>query len=376
MLGNEPKHRLSQLERLTLVGGEELERAVGRLVRQLTEFTFQDHFSTIDVARVRAAADFYSKEPWLSSPESFFPAPLQPPTVTETLVHGLSNGSIVDLSFPSHYTVVCPLFQAEYDRCAANHTVRARWWKHAEPPTATMIAVHGWTMGDQRVNSLAFLPGVFYQRGLDVILVELPYHGTRKGSETDVFPSPDPVRTTETVAQAVWELRQILRLVRSTVHAPVGAMGMSLGAYLVSLWAGLDAMDFCIPLVPLVAMDEVAWGAITRHPQFREWERAGLSFDLLQRALRVHSPLAHRLRCPKERAFIVTGIGDKLLPPRQAKLLWDHWKRPKILWLTGGHGAHIQRARAFDEILGFLTGLGYAGPIGDDQHPLSSLVPE
>ena len=84
------------------------------------------------------------------------------------------------------------------------------------------------------------------------------------------------------------------------------------------------------------------------------------------------TPVALQDLAGKKRAFIVTGIGDKLLPPRQAKLLWDHWKRPKISWLTGGHGAHIQRARAFDEILGFLTGLGCAGPIGDDQNPLRS----
>jgi hypothetical protein len=35
--------------------------------------------------------------------------------------------------------------------------------------------------------------------------------------------------------------------------------------------------------------------------------------------------------------FIYAAIGDRLVTPQQAVALWEHWDRPDIRWLQGGH---------------------------------------
>ena len=56
LLGTSPEARLTQFERLTLVGGSELERAVGWLARQFSEIDPGADFGVLDVAAIRQAA--------------------------------------------------------------------------------------------------------------------------------------------------------------------------------------------------------------------------------------------------------------------------------------------------------------------------------
>ena len=44
--------------------------------------------------------------------------------------------------------------------------------------------------------------------------------------------------------------------------------------------------------------------------------------------LAVHSPLTYQPLIPKERLMVIAGAGDRLAPPKHARLLWDHWDRP------------------------------------------------
>ena len=184
--------RLSKFERLTLVGGAELDRALAAIAAQFSQVNFQTQIVELDIGLISEAAQFYSKPGWLQDPASFFVAPQAVPTVREVGVHGLSDGQIIDLSFPSSYQVQKSDFENEYRGYSENLTVHARMWKHSTPAPATMVTLHGWSMGDQRLNSLAFLPGVFYQMGLDVVMLELPYHGRRTPKSQQVgsfFPS-------------------------------------------------------------------------------------------------------------------------------------------------------------------------------------------
>ncbi|MCB0337724.1 MAG: hypothetical protein KDD62_15515, partial [Bdellovibrionales bacterium] len=179
ILGNSEEYRLSRFERLTLVGGEELEKALVWLSRQLAGFAYADKLGPVDIPLLLAAGQHYRKKYKVGQQHKYFKLPKEPPTVTLHPVHGLKDGRILDLVFPSCYTVQHPAYKEEYSELIANQYVHARMWKHHEKSPATVIAIHGWTMGDQRINSLAFQPGFFYQLGLDIVLVELPYHGRR-----------------------------------------------------------------------------------------------------------------------------------------------------------------------------------------------------
>lgn len=368
VLNNAPGSRLSQFERLTLTGGLELERALAWISRQLTSFTYTHRAESFQAQEFFDAAAFYSKgaASWLSQPTMFFAPPESPPVVEEVAVHGLQDGEIVDVRFPSCHRPLYEPYREEAQRYPENQIVHTRIWRHREGNRPTIVAVHGWTMGDQRINSLAFMPGLFYRLGFDVALVELPFHGRRKPALAGdlngfLFPSLHLGRTNESMGQAISDLRSLKLYLEQRGSTAVGCIGMSLGAYLGALWGTLDELAFCVPIVPMVSMAEVAWEVITREPSFEPLLRSGVTLDTLEGAYRVHCPLSYPPQTKRERVLILAGIGDKIVPPRQPKLLWDHWKRPRLLWFRGGHVAQFKRSQTFSDVLSFFQDLGY-GP--------------
>lgn len=362
MVDSKPETRLSAFERLTLTGGSELERALAWFMKQVAGFAYSPHIGDLSVHDAFEASKFYADSRW-ASPESFFIQPTALPVFSAHIIHGLEDGEILDLSFESQYEVQNPKFKIEFDSQPENKIVHARYWRHHSGALGTVIALHGWTMGDQRTNSLALLPGVFYRAGLDVALIELPYHGRRRpagSGKTDFFPSSHLIKTNEGMGQAVSDLRCLAWYLRAQGSKFVGAVGMSLGAYIASLWASLDPLEFCVPIVPLASMAELAWEILTRDPVFEGLKKEGLTLELLKSIYRIHSPLSYQLRIPKERVMIIAGIGDEIISPRHPKMLWDHWGRPTIHWIGGGHFTHMKRAKAFEEVLRFLRSLGAA----------------
>ena len=41
--------------------------------------------------------------------------------------------------------------------------------------------------------------------------------------------------------------------------------------------------------------------------------------------------------------LIITGLGDRLAPPEQAELLWEHWDRCAFHWFPGNHILHVSQ---------------------------------
>lgn len=364
IVGNDPDRRLSPVERATLTGGNELSRMLSRVASQLTNFSYGDKLGEIHAARIYEAANFYGRDSWKTAPETFFTPPTGIIAPKTTTVHGFSNGEILDIEFKSLYEVHNPQVRPDWKKHKENQTVHARMWRHKEKAPATIVAIHGWTMGDQRLNSMAFLPGLFYRMGLDIVMIELPFHGRRmpKGgdsSDLTLFPSVDVARTNEAMGQIISDLRQLFLYLKADGANHIGVMGMSLGAYAGALWASLDPVDFCIPMVPLVSMSEMAWQALTSIPSFPRLKREGLTFDLLVDAYHVHAPLSHTPKVSRERALIIAGLGDLVVPSRQPNMLWEHWGRPSLFWLSGGHATQFTRDAVFQEITGFFETLGY-----------------
>ncbi|MCO6430178.1 MAG: alpha/beta hydrolase [Deltaproteobacteria bacterium] len=356
ILSSPPENRLSQFERLTLTGGAELERALQWIIRQCSDFKFPKAVSDLDISAFKRDAAFYSHENFLSDPSTFFRLPRHIPDVTSTLVHGLRDGVILDLQFKSLYEVQNPSYRESHHTLSENLTAYARYWQHDRPAKGTLIALHGWTMGDQRLNSLAFLPGMFYRFGLDVVLVELPFHGRRRpaGEASNLFPDSNLCRTNEAIAQIICDLRALRAFLEAHGARNVGCVGMSLGAYIAALWASLDPLAFLIPIVPVASMSEIAWRLLKKEEIFAEVKRQGLTRALLEQAYQVHSPLSHRAKLPAERVLVLGGLGDTIVPRSQPRLLSQHFGCSRTHWFRGGHLAQFKSRRAMTRILKFL----------------------
>jgi hypothetical protein len=237
-------------------------------------------------------------------------------------------------------------------------------WRHtAGSSRGTLIALHGFTMGRPRFDAIALFASQWYERGLDVALVTLPYHGTRTPRDArfsgEHFAVPDVARLSEAVREAIWEIRLLQRVLREESGRPVGLLGLSLGGYLTALAAGLyDDLDFAIAMAAPVCIGDLAWGFFAQTRHAREGGEATLSHAELRRAFRVHSPLAHALRTPSERVMIVGGRGDRIVPPEHPAALWSHWEEPTIHWFSGSHLAPFGRGRIVRAIARHLKSLG------------------
>lgn len=65
--------------------------------------------------------------------------------------------------------------------------------------------------------------------------------------------------------------------------------------------------------------------------------------DELTAGLSYHAPLHYEPLVPKDRRMIITGLGDRMVAPGQAVMLWEHWDRCALRWFPGSHVMHVSR---------------------------------
>lgn len=75
--------------------------------------------------------------------------------------------------------------------------------------------------------------------------------------------------------------------------------------------------------------------------------------------LAVSSPLTYAPLLPRERLMVIGGIGDRLAPPKHARLLWEHWQRCKLHWFVGSHLLHFDRGDYLRHVGRFLNEVGF-----------------
>ena len=79
----------------------------------------------------------------------------------------------------------------------------------------------------------------------------------------------------------------------------------------------------------------------------------------LEGKMAVHSALTYQPKLPKERLMVIAGAGDRLAPPKHARLLWDHWDRPRIHWFPGNHLLHLDQGKYLKEMASFMREVGF-----------------
>ncbi len=346
--------RLSDVERLTILGGASLDRVLTRLGKSLTSVSIDTFAPSLDIATLKSQAFSLSVLRQRGQITPLFRAPSREVDPEITPIHGFPEGAVIDLEFPSHFPEQGWGHDPGYVSTEENTTSYVRLWEHRAytPDRITIVAVHGWTMGDQRVNSLAFLPGLLFSLGCNVALVELPFHGRRRPQglpeEIPLFPSADPIRTCLAMAHALYDLRSLRTFLAKRGHTKISCVGMSLGAYVTALWASLDRLDKAALLVPLVSMGDMAFDLIEKK------QLGPVAREFLVDLFADHYPLQRDPATPQESLLVIGGTDDHLVPKAQISQLQAHWPRANVIWVGGGHAAATNRTEAFDRIAKFL----------------------
>jgi hypothetical protein len=348
-------------DRLWTTVGTALDRAVVEAMRRVVDAALMPSADELP-GLLAAGAPFTAGALW-EAPRRYYGFLDHAPDalVSETRYRRrLRGGIVVGRRFAGRYR--------PYDRDrpadgAADAILLEHWMHERQPPHATVLALHGFSMGQPRIDAFALFANHWFRRGLDVALLTLPYHGARTPPGArfsgQQFAAANPAAFNEAVRRAVYDVHVVRGWLREQTGLPVGLLGLSLGGYLVSLTAGLcDDLDFVIPMVPPVCIGDLAWRFVQRSRLQRRGMAPAYSHDELRAMYRVHSPLTFPLRVPKERVLIIAGRGDRIVPPEHPHALWRHWGEPNIHWFSGSHLAPFGRERIVTSVVRHLERLG------------------
>lgn len=296
---------------------------------------------------------FYAELASARDPELSFPKPTREPRISSRpanpVAEWMAKGRVNNIRFDSSFEAVNPALREQCRGYVRNNVVRAQHWVHDDGPHPTLCVIHGFMGSPYLFNGLFFSLPWFYRSGYDVLLYTLPFHGARaeKGSPFSGYGyfAHGFAGFAEAMAQAVHDFRSLIDYLEFTGVDRVALTGMSLGGYTSALIACVDdRIQAVIPNVPVVTPDRTVdeWFPANYVVRLRDLI-AGTDDELAREATKYPSPLNYPPLVPKDRRLIITGLGDRLAPPEQAEMLWEHWDRCAFHWFPGNHILHVSQ---------------------------------
>jgi len=317
-----------------------LDRAAFRLSSSMVKLP-----SPAEVERVfeetRTALELFEQRGWIAQPATYHEAPPKPSVIWSSRER---SGSIRFASWKWEDGFVVRPEEPGAERFAGyarNRIARAAVLQHRQGDRPWLVCIHGWGMGMPGLDMRTFRAMHLHRDlGLNVAFVTLPMHGKRKPSDAGrmpPIPGADVLDNVHGLAQAAWDVRQLLAHLRSTTSQPIGLMGLSLGGYTTALVGALDhELAGAIVIVPAVDL-----GALMSENRDRVKHSAGSlpeDFDMLKRAMTPIAPLAMPPRVPADHCFIIAGTLDQFArASTQAMALAEHWGGADVHWFHGGH---------------------------------------
>ena len=230
---------------------------------------------------------------------------------------------------------------ARYAGYRPNRIARAALVEHkADRPW--LVCVHGFGMGSPVLDLRAFRAQHLHRNlGLNLAFPVLPFHGRRNPDgprSSPAVPGIDVLDNLHGLAQAVWDVRQLLRLLRERTDQPIGLMGLSLGGAVAATVASVDE-PHAVLLLGAGGRPAGVDGGPRREVQSRRCRaRPPPSRTRSRVVMAPVTPLALEPKVPVERRAIFSGTLDLFASPSsQSVMLWRHWEQPELHWYHGGH---------------------------------------
>jgi len=199
--------------------------------------------------------------------------------------------------------------------------------------------------------------------GLNVAMPVLPLHGARKVTRVsgEPFLSFDMMNTVHGLTQAVWDIRRLVSWIRAQGATSIGLYGVSLGAYVVSLLAGIDeGFDAVVAGIPVVDLPSLFHAHSPVHIRARSIEHHILG-GVAEDVFRVVSPMSFESKVRLDRRYVFAGYGDRLATTEQARMLWERWDKPRISWFSGNHVGYLWSRQVASFIGESLVASGLSG---------------
>jgi hypothetical protein len=265
------------------------------------------------------------------------------------------------LRWHSQHVPLCPHYRSrhasEYER---NLRVVARFLhpRGGERKRA-LIYVHGWLEPGPWVEEASFLPRLQDELDVDVLHVQLPFHGSRNPKSAlfhgEFFWSADLVRSLEAVRQSALDVRTLLAWLRARGYVEVGVTGLSLGGAITMLLGCVsNPPEYIVPIIAHLQLADAVEDASIFWRMKEDLERFGVDRER-RRDLFARLGLADlKPVLPPERQLWVAARDDQYIKADLVEAQWRACGRPPIEWIPGGHmtfplhvGKVLLRLKAF-----------------------------
>lgn len=197
-----------------------------------------------------------------------------------------------------------------------------------------VILLHGWNGELGYRWQFPYLAWRLHRAGLNVAMLELPYHAQRKpppGATVRNFLSHDLKRVAEAVQQSLQDTRALMNWFVAQGCPTVGLWGISLGGWLAGLLACHAAQTgFAVLMTPVVRMDRAFQELAFCAPIRRGLQGVNVPLQLFNLA-------SHRLALPREQVLIVEATHDLFAPVETVEELWSSWQEPPLWRCPHGH---------------------------------------
>ncbi len=349
--------------------------AADRLINTLASSLFS--LSILPQGSRRQVLGSYASEPnayhaaaLSADPTILFRPPSDDVVIETSYARGLhfrpKDGFRERIRFVSPYQALDPRRTATFTGEPRNRIASALHWRHNDGPRPTIIGIHGFNADPFLLNQEVFALPWFYELGCDVLLFTMPFHGSR-APWTSLFSgqhffSGGPAHINEAFGQAICDLQVIIRYLMDELGVPsVGATGISLGGNTAALLAAVEPrLHFSMPNVPVVSLGDLLleWHPLAEIISMRMKQLGADIYDL-RAAFAAVSPLSYPAKLPKEHLFIIAGAADRMAPPKQARLLHEHWQRCDIHWFPGNHVLHFDRGNYLRQMARVMNNIGF-----------------
>ncbi len=279
-------------------------------------------------------------------PAVLFPAPSAPRDVhrARSCLPVGRGRELEILHWQSQHVPICPRYQDRHTRVyARNQTASARWiHPKSGPRRRALVYIHGWLEPGPWPEQFFFLPHVSEALGVDVLHVQLPFHGDRNPRSSlfhgEFFWTGDLVRSIEAMRQSCIDARSLVAWLREIGYREVGVTGFSMGASIAMVLACLDPTpDYMIPIVGHLQLSDAIENAAIFWRMKKDLERFGIDRDGRKEIFDQLGLERMRPRlAPRKQLWIMARDDGYVTAPRVEEQ-WRAWGRPPIEWIPGGH---------------------------------------
>ncbi len=273
-----------------------------------------------------------------------------------------------DLRWTSQYQPLAPGYAERY--AGAYAPLQQAVARVVSPRRAAnrprLLYIHGYMQPETPAEELGFLLPMALALNMEVIHVQMPFHGRRNRGLSrmsgSLYWTADMVRSLEALRQSLYDARCLLAWMRKHDPRPVGIAGISMGGVLALALACLEP-DFafalpCIAHMDITAMTHHAPVLSVMRSRLRAmgWRPGDLAELVEQTGWNSLKP-----QLSPDRVCLFAGRHDRFFPPQLVSQMAAQWGDPRIEWSPTSHlgwiprlPLHLKKMRRFvDKLPGF-----------------------